>query len=443
MAEIPSPPDGFPNAPPPRPNNPGTRVRRQPPVASAQVYMPDRAQPSGISERAIDALNNHARMLERATGGFPDTLSPSRDLVENSTRFGLVTQGSPPQAQQGSHGSPEAPGSQQGNLPPLSTTPAPQPKEVKPDFPGGPKGTDTIPAWLTRGEFVVNAEATKKNLPLLEELNREGTPEMLSGGGQVGTDQPIYRAGGGGFNLRPVSISTIGAAGSGKPEDLLKLFLELAQGLSDGIKDITEGLSKSLGSLGKERIGDAGSSVARGAEQAFHGARGVFGQYNPVLIALENASGFIATVFEATEAFRKLNDQLIRSNISFAEHSAAMTQVEVSMERFRIEMDQVRGARRADTAMAHAESVQRLERSFAKWEDAWANLRGGILTVVNEYLAGILEGINKMVGFAEDNNTIAEGMTKEALDAYREIDWINQFGRLPDNSDSHPRNPRV
>jgi TP901 family phage tail tape measure protein len=38
-----------------------------------------------------------------------------------------------------------------------------------------PMGTDTIPAMLTEGEFVVNAKATKENLPLLQALNENGS----------------------------------------------------------------------------------------------------------------------------------------------------------------------------------------------------------------------------------------------------------------------------
>jgi len=38
-----------------------------------------------------------------------------------------------------------------------------------------PMGTDTIPAMLTEGEFVVNAKATKENLPLLQALNETGS----------------------------------------------------------------------------------------------------------------------------------------------------------------------------------------------------------------------------------------------------------------------------
>ena len=37
-----------------------------------------------------------------------------------------------------------------------------------------PRGTDTVPAMLTPGEFVVNAAAAQRNLPLLEEINAQG-----------------------------------------------------------------------------------------------------------------------------------------------------------------------------------------------------------------------------------------------------------------------------
>lgn len=44
-----------------------------------------------------------------------------------------------------------------------------------------PKGTDTIPAMLTEGEFVVNAKATKKHRGLLEHLNNGGRPSFSNG----------------------------------------------------------------------------------------------------------------------------------------------------------------------------------------------------------------------------------------------------------------------
>ena len=48
-----------------------------------------------------------------------------------------------------------------------------------------PKGTDTVPAMLTPGEFVVNAKATKKNLGLLKQINSGGKANGFSKGGVV------------------------------------------------------------------------------------------------------------------------------------------------------------------------------------------------------------------------------------------------------------------
>ncbi|WP_090601415.1 phage tail tape measure protein [Mycobacterium lentiflavum] len=62
------------------------------------------------------------------------------------------------------------------------------------DWPGGPKGTDTIPAWLSPGEFVMNSNATSSFLPQLQAMNMAG---RFGAGGLVpqywapGTDQPV------------------------------------------------------------------------------------------------------------------------------------------------------------------------------------------------------------------------------------------------------------
>ena len=50
------------------------------------------------------------------------------------------------------------------------------------EVPGSPRGTDTVPAWLTPGEFVVNAKATKENLPLLRSINNGGSLGSSSDG---------------------------------------------------------------------------------------------------------------------------------------------------------------------------------------------------------------------------------------------------------------------
>lgn len=62
------------------------------------------------------------------------------------------------------------------------------------DHPGEPQGSDTVPAWLTPGEFVVNKEATDMYGPEIEAMNnhgrqvqnmKKGGPAYYWGGGEV------------------------------------------------------------------------------------------------------------------------------------------------------------------------------------------------------------------------------------------------------------------
>lgn len=62
-----------------------------------------------------------------------------------------------------------------------------------PDHPGEPKGTDTVPAWLTPGEFVVNAEATRMFEPQIEAMNEVGKVVQKAQGGSI----PEYHEDGG------------------------------------------------------------------------------------------------------------------------------------------------------------------------------------------------------------------------------------------------------
>ena len=51
--------------------------------------------------------------------------------------------------------------------------------------PGAPVGTDTVPAWLTPGEFVMNAEATRMFKPQIEAMNEQGKVIQRMQGGTV------------------------------------------------------------------------------------------------------------------------------------------------------------------------------------------------------------------------------------------------------------------
>ena len=65
----------------------------------------------------------------------------------------------------------------------------------QPDHPGGPKGTDTVPAWLTPGEFVMNAEATRMYEPQIKAMNDHGRAVQRQQGGTI----PEYHGAGGGI----------------------------------------------------------------------------------------------------------------------------------------------------------------------------------------------------------------------------------------------------
>jgi hypothetical protein len=70
-----------------------------------------------------------------------------------------------------------------------------------------PRGTDTIPAMLTPGEFVVNRQATQQNLPLLQSIN--GGVNHMSRGGMAYLSEggiPGVRSGSM-FNLGQIFIS--------------------------------------------------------------------------------------------------------------------------------------------------------------------------------------------------------------------------------------------
>jgi len=60
----------------------------------------------------------------------------------------------------------------------------------------GTSTSDSIPAWLSDGEYVVNAAATAANLPLLEMINNGGDIRDLF---QVVTGSKLHAYAGGGF----------------------------------------------------------------------------------------------------------------------------------------------------------------------------------------------------------------------------------------------------
>lgn len=123
-------------------------------------------------------------------------------------------------------------------------------------MPYAPKGTDTVPAMLTPGEFVINKEATSKYLPVLRAINNGyGTHnEMvnhLAKGGAVGT--PKYLSTGGGVNN---GVSNTSSRNSEGFEEMRTMMGDFNETISTAISN----MNTSIGAYG-EVLNSAASSL--------------------------------------------------------------------------------------------------------------------------------------------------------------------------------------
>lgn len=87
----------------------------------------------------------------------------------------------------------------------------------------GTETSDSILAWLSSGEFVVNAFATKKFLPLLQAINKGFTPRMAAGGSVARSPIPQLALGGFGMLNRqfgPGNMAAWSQQQAGRPFNL-------------------------------------------------------------------------------------------------------------------------------------------------------------------------------------------------------------------------------
>jgi len=105
-----------------------------------------------------------------------------------------------------------------------------------------PKGTDTVPAMLTPGEFVVNRSATQKNLPLLQSINN-GETNYLAGGGMAVNEISL---------LRDISNNLRTRAGNINDRKKRNKFILESQTQPAGVRVIEE-LGAQMDDLGGDR----------------------------------------------------------------------------------------------------------------------------------------------------------------------------------------------
>tara|TARA_R100000278_G_scaffold29947_1_gene27567 strand:+ start:413 stop:6838 length:6426 start_codon:yes stop_codon:yes gene_type:complete len=166
-----------------------------------------------------------------------------------------------------------------------------------------PRGTDTVPAMLTPGEFVVNARSTKKHRGILEAINRQQggmIPQYLRQGGRSG----------GRSTTRPTNSQYKGDVESTSFFNELfsehRTFMDMLSAFyvsgSEEYKELTEkgdGIAKGL------RVGGQASlAVAAGATAGAIGA-GLVAIIPTLTTAFTSLSGVVATALTSIRTFGK------------------------------------------------------------------------------------------------------------------------------------------
>lgn len=152
-----------------------------------------------------------------------------------------------------------------------------------------PKGTDTVPAMLSPGEFVVNAKSTRKNLGLLNTINKNKggiiNAQNLNIGGIARTLADFIPFVGSGLDVGEGLVDAL--TGKGTLKGLGKIGMGLGFGALDlltfGGASLAKGAAKTGGKLALKGLkGGAGAGLRKGASGAFDTAKNFAGKLNPL-----------------------------------------------------------------------------------------------------------------------------------------------------------------
>lgn len=137
-------------------------------------------------------------------------------------------------------------------------------------------------------------------------------------------------------------------------------------------------------------------------------------------------------LLNAVDALRSFNAQLLQSDFRFAEYSGPMARVKALTEVGDIMLSKQRGDRRAGHAEVLAQSIGKLERAIAPWEDKWAAIKDSTMAVVANYAT---EGIELLTDIAEKlgiqirDDSDADELGTFLDEASVRRDWASVYGR--------------
>ena len=130
------------------------------------------------------------------------------------------------------------------------------------------RGTDTVPAMLTPGEFVVNRQASSKNLPILQAINsghydRGGIVNYLNNGGSAG--MKYFAAG----SMVPNSPNSIGGVSNNVDTQQMQKDMESFKRTVDTLGEFIKGFAESTTNFttSTEDMSSSISSFVQGAKE--------------------------------------------------------------------------------------------------------------------------------------------------------------------------------
>ena len=188
-----------------------------------------------------------------------------------------------------------------------------------PEHPGKPIGTDTVPAWLTPGEFVMNAESVRMFEPQIEAMNNAGRTVQAAQGGTI----PEYAYNGGAVPL-PKPKPKIKDVPALNPQELYTMLRD--RGFTDiaarGIMGNFYAESK-LDPDARQILSDGTTGEGRGLAQWESGGR--FNKDPLNLVDFSNERGtkwtdpetqldFMIAEMENSKAFGAVRDQINQAN---------------------------------------------------------------------------------------------------------------------------------
>jgi hypothetical protein len=134
-------------------------------------------------------------------------------------------------------------------------------------------GTDTVPAMLTPGEFVINRQATQQHMPILQAINsgaynQGGVVKYLAEGGIVA---PQYYMGGGLSKMAGGAMSALGGMDMSAVMALANSLSELKDtfGSLENIKSLGDTLQSAVSTMGNN-INSFGEHISSIPSQVLH-----------------------------------------------------------------------------------------------------------------------------------------------------------------------------